>query len=57
MTNEQLLNSYLLNIIKFSVDIMQNIDCFDLNEKNVAEIGEIVTKLKNFKNNYIELPF
>ncbi len=57
MTNEQLLNSYLLNIVKFSIDIMQEIDCFDLNEKNVAEIGEIVTKLKKFKNNYIELPF
>ena len=57
MTNDELLNSYLLSIIGVSVDIMQNIEILDLNEENIKEIGKMVSKLAEFKNKYIEIPF
>ena len=57
MTNDELLNSYLLSIIGFSVDIMQNIEILDLNEENIKEIGKMVSKLAEFKNKYMEIPF
>lgn len=57
MTNDELLNSYLLSIIGISVDIMQNIEILDLNEENIKEIGKMVSKLAEFKNKYMEIPF
>lgn len=58
MNEQELLNSYLLNIVKFSVEIIQDIDVMDLNEEKVAEIGKIVSQLAKFKkDNYIEIPF
>ena len=55
MINEELLNSlnsYLLDIIGFSVSIMQEIEMLDLNKENIKEIRKMVSKLEEFKNKY-----
>ena len=52
MANEELLNSYLLDIIGFSVSIMQEIEMLDLNKEDIKEIRKMVSKLEEFKNKY-----
>lgn len=52
MINEELLNSYLLDIIGCSVSIMQNIEMLDLNKEDIKEIGKMVPRLTEFKNKY-----
>lgn len=52
MIEEESLNGYLLDIISFSVSIMQDIEMLDLNEENIKEIRKMVLKLEEFKNKY-----
>ena len=52
MIEEESLNGYLLDIISFSVSIMQDIEMLDLNEEDIKEIRKMVSKLEEFKNKY-----
>ena len=52
MINEDLLNSYLLDIISCSVSVMQKIEMLDLNKEDIKEIHKMVSKLTELKNKY-----
>lgn len=56
MTNEALLQNYLLNLISISTEMLKNIELFEVEQ--VEQVGQLVTKLNDFRLiNYIDLPF